>query len=628
MKRILLLIAALFCLSAQQVLADSGDSLDIKLQLNKESVTINGTDSTGEAPYLSDSTTLVPMRVITTAFGATLQWNGETQTIVLKYGDKTIKLTIGSLKAEVNGKPADLPAAPELRNGTTMVPLRFISETFGADVQFDTETGTIKITGKKAAGAKSSGGTDINIDAGKTKIGNSYYQWSMKYPTGLSKDKINFREDDVTFKDANGEYDLYVYVEDGHSLVSSDALLKKLADELGTSETILDKKTVTASGTTYAKITSKYKDGYVEHRAYQTDERLYYIHMYIKKEEYYKNAEKSKTYTDLLDSFKTSFDTQDSSIKDLSTVSNGYRPYKNDDFGLKAEIPADWKMAKDSSWTVFYDEDNTQSLSVRMTSLIDKDTLEQWVARDIEYLKKEYLPDYITLGTPEQITAASGEKGLKLYYSTKIGDKWKTFYRFYFTKGNYKYELNLRLKTDNQSLADTIQKSIGFTDKSNSSLGVIDDDSDFIDKTKLNEEKFKKEKFAISIPHYWERIESSSGSDAIVYGANAGEVSIKVSDGNIDKAKQSLDAAFKQLQSSQQDFKLNSSTTVTLAGVTAYKWVYTTKDNSGVEITSTVYLVSKNDKLYAISISILKATSTEANLKMMQSIVDSFRFLD
>lgn len=59
--------------------------------------------------------------------------------------DTTIQLTIGVKKAIVNNKSKTLSLAPIVKNGTTMVPIRFISEELDTPVKWDDETGTVLI---------------------------------------------------------------------------------------------------------------------------------------------------------------------------------------------------------------------------------------------------------------------------------------------------------------------------------------------------------------------------------------------------------------------------------------------------------------------------------------------------
>ncbi|GEM_PF-494858 len=81
--------------------------------------------------------TMVPIRFISEAFGATVGWDGATRTVTIVWGSTTIKLTIGVYTAKINDKTVKLDAPPIIREGRTFVPIRFISEAFGAQVLWD-----------------------------------------------------------------------------------------------------------------------------------------------------------------------------------------------------------------------------------------------------------------------------------------------------------------------------------------------------------------------------------------------------------------------------------------------------------------------------------------------------------
>lgn len=89
--------------------------------------------------------TMVPMRSIFEALGASVQWNASTQTVVARRDATDVKLTIGELDAQVNGQsiPLDVPAM--IYRGSTMVPLRFVSESLGADVRWSEASQTVSI---------------------------------------------------------------------------------------------------------------------------------------------------------------------------------------------------------------------------------------------------------------------------------------------------------------------------------------------------------------------------------------------------------------------------------------------------------------------------------------------------
>lgn len=100
-------------------------------------------------PRMIDGTTLVPMRAIFEKLGATVQWNNENRSITAVKGTTEITLKLDRQTALVNGKEIQLEASPAIVDGSTVIPLRFVSEALGARVSWDGGTRTINITTKK-----------------------------------------------------------------------------------------------------------------------------------------------------------------------------------------------------------------------------------------------------------------------------------------------------------------------------------------------------------------------------------------------------------------------------------------------------------------------------------------------
>lgn len=87
-------------------------------------------------PNVIQGRVLVPLRGVFERLGATVDYDGRTQHIVAVRGDQTVELTLGSRQARLNGKPALLDVAAFTIGDRTMVPLRFVSESLGASVQW------------------------------------------------------------------------------------------------------------------------------------------------------------------------------------------------------------------------------------------------------------------------------------------------------------------------------------------------------------------------------------------------------------------------------------------------------------------------------------------------------------
>src|SRR5579862_6398668 len=101
-------------------------------------VTVNGVPVQFKSlpPQMVDGHVLVPLRGVFEQMGAYVHWTAATQTVEAQRGNTTIELQIGNHTAHVNNHDETLDVAPEVMSDTTMVPLRFISEALGADVDW------------------------------------------------------------------------------------------------------------------------------------------------------------------------------------------------------------------------------------------------------------------------------------------------------------------------------------------------------------------------------------------------------------------------------------------------------------------------------------------------------------
>lgn len=104
----------------------------IRVRVNGDAVNF----TSGEPVEAGDSI-LVPMRGIFEKLGARVQYDPKTQTIHATRGDTDISLRTGADVAIVNGQSRPLSAPAQIVGETAVVPLRFISETLGARVKWD-----------------------------------------------------------------------------------------------------------------------------------------------------------------------------------------------------------------------------------------------------------------------------------------------------------------------------------------------------------------------------------------------------------------------------------------------------------------------------------------------------------
>lgn len=120
---------------------DPSEDITIILQIDNPVMTVNGTekpiDAEGTAPVVVNDQTLLPVRAVVEEMGGAVHWDGEAQTVLLAYKDDIITLGINNPTAFLNDKKNTLDAVPSIINDRTMLPIRFIAESFGYMVDWN-----------------------------------------------------------------------------------------------------------------------------------------------------------------------------------------------------------------------------------------------------------------------------------------------------------------------------------------------------------------------------------------------------------------------------------------------------------------------------------------------------------
>lgn len=189
-------------------------------------VKVNGEEvECDTAPYIKNDCTMVPMRAIFEALGATVTWDNKTKTAIGKrektftLNEAEVKITIGESILYFNGKAFEIDAAAEIVKDRTMVPVRAISEAFNAVVNWEDETKTVEIfvypgeesdvlrtwfaydeEGRIAAWATSSGEwMQITYDENGNEIKDRSWQTTVEYTYDENNNCILY-EDSLGFK--------------------------------------------------------------------------------------------------------------------------------------------------------------------------------------------------------------------------------------------------------------------------------------------------------------------------------------------------------------------------------------------------------------------------------------------
>lgn len=110
----------------------------------------------GTQPAMVNNSVLVPLRGVFEELGAEVLWDQRAQEVTATKDGKRIRLVIGQRFADVDGKSVQLTTPAENRNGSTLVPLRFVSEALGARVRWNPNNMMVMV--------RTTGGRDGNED--------------------------------------------------------------------------------------------------------------------------------------------------------------------------------------------------------------------------------------------------------------------------------------------------------------------------------------------------------------------------------------------------------------------------------------------------------------------------------
>lgn len=137
-KKILMVILT-FCLLISNIVSVDASN-NIKVKLDGKNISFD------TEPCLIGGRTMVPLRAIFEALGATVDWDDETQTVTSYNEAYLVKCSIGKNEMSVNNQTKIMDIAPMIIDGRTLVPARFVAEAFACKVEWDAENSTVNIT--------------------------------------------------------------------------------------------------------------------------------------------------------------------------------------------------------------------------------------------------------------------------------------------------------------------------------------------------------------------------------------------------------------------------------------------------------------------------------------------------
>lgn len=96
-------------------------------------------------PRIVNGRTLVPIRIISETLGAAVEWSEAERLVTVSQRSVRVQLKIDDTRATINGEPALLDVPPTIVDGRTLVPLRFVAEALGLKVEWEGATRTVRV---------------------------------------------------------------------------------------------------------------------------------------------------------------------------------------------------------------------------------------------------------------------------------------------------------------------------------------------------------------------------------------------------------------------------------------------------------------------------------------------------
>ncbi len=631
MKKLLVLFSVIVCLILSSVSVFAADDIldentstviTVSFKAGTGSYTVNGKAVKAEASAVVKGKTFVSVKVIADALGASFTPDLKKKTAVIKYNDVEIKITDKKQEAIIAGKKTKMDAAPYIKNSSFMATITFLADVFGADL---TNSGGKVTFTKEIANPNSikDFGTLIK-NSNKSKVGDSYYNWSMKLPRELTLSSRSFNGDSNTFMSQDESYGLVIAIKDRDkdtTLEDEQQYLREEAEE----STLIDYGTYELNGVEFAEIVYKDSDITFVKRIYMTDTKEFIQVLVLENDKSYLDDK----FQDLIDSFQFKFN-KDGSTEDLSDVTTaGYRKYQDTQLKWSAKILPYWSEYKDENVhnEVEFDGLLGENLTVNIYSLEKGETLDSITASAIKSYECDYNPEMFKFERQES-AVIGGVKCNKLYYKYTKLDKPKYGCDIFFADKNYKYVLCYELPEESYNdsnkrmMVEGMINSFRFEQLDLKSIGKLMDPSKITASTKTR--TIEDDYYSFKLPSGWKTNQSNT-DDIKTYNSSDENLYLSITTAELKTSSTDSFAGLDQYFNSMlnKNLKLESKTAINEKGTFGYKYVFIVNEND-TQYRQELYVLTKGNEAIQVTFTATNFYYGSTNKDLVSSIWNSF----
>lgn len=509
MRKITALVVAIVMLFSMTAYAegDKPNKIEITFTVGDSVLNINGNKVEVQTPCVENGVTLVPLRVISEAFGAQIEWIAETKTIILKYDEVVLTLKIDNNMADVNGQQQQMLLAPKIVNGSTMVPLRFITETFGADVSFDDKTKAITVVREKTGG-EIEDITNTILKYDKEFVGNSYYNWSLAMNKNMKVDYYSLDGSFASFSIGEScKMEIMIVANAPNKTIDE---IKALEKDFTKDYTLISQKVgKTKSGKEFVSTQCKDKKDFVESIIFYYNNRIYSILTYV-------DASLIASDRDALLAVPATFDLvfDKTKTQDMSTVKDGFWQFNNDKYKVSFKVPADTLDYSDENkenYFKFRGNDNKGNLDIYISmgiySISENMKVEDWAKRDRDHNESATNPEMYKYENVNKEKFAGYDGAY--YKSTSKTDKLERVIQdSFFYAGEYGYNIAISVPKGSEGIINKVLQTIKVDKLNKNIIGELAK-PDFSGDDVLKEVKINNDACSIKIPLSMTKLESN-----------------------------------------------------------------------------------------------------------------------
>jgi len=496
-------------IAAFTAVAAAPGGVEISLRVGESTLSINGNPIEVEAPFVVDGTTLVPVRVITEAFGADVEWTPETRQITLTYRNVELILQIDNINGYVNGQRQVLLSEPQLTNNVTMVPLRFIAENFGADVGWNADTQAVTVV-QEAFNAPITDIENVLQGSNMPMVGDSFLGWSMRRTPNM----------ELFFRQFDGRCNIF-WLSD-YTIVDIDhfdnfdnetfAAIRAREMEYARRYTLIGQEVrQTASGAEFIATQFRDRFEFIERRVFvRPNNQIVLITTMIDNSI---GVTARDEYLAVVDTFDFVF--RAAETEDLSDVVNGKRLFDNRDLRISFRVPAEWLEMPDFNRMNFfmfgnlYDDTVVLGASIEVVSVQSGDSAGRWASETLERNQRTYNPN---THTHSALRTMQIDGSTATYFQMQgrfIGLEFTNRQMFWEYQG-YMYSLSITVRRNNEAVIQSIVDSVRFEAIDPDVVGAMIrgpvEDADVVFSSVRNTTMG----FSVDVPATWLRFDNNS----------------------------------------------------------------------------------------------------------------------